>query len=150
MYFNYFFVAVLSQVSGGLGFQCKSSSACVTDARTNITYQGILGDGIETFLNIPFGQDTGGAGRFLPPKAFVPAHNTIFNATATGAACPQPRVPLPGINGLVSNVTNVSEDCLNLRITRPSSFEKPANLPVMVFIYGGAFNLLLKEILLTL
>jgi carboxylesterase type B len=112
--------------------------AQITDTRTNITYQGLSGDGIETFLNIPYGQDTGGAGRFLPPRAFVPAHNTIFNATVAGAVCPQQLGdPLPGITGIAANVTDISEDCLNLRLTRPSSIGKDAKLPVMVFIYGG-------------
>jgi carboxylesterase type B len=140
MYFHFFYIALLAQVTWGLWFQFESSSAHVTDSRTNITYQGIPGDGIETFLNIPFGQDTRGAGRFLLAKAFVPAHNTIVNATVAGAACPQPIVPIPDISGLLSNVTNVSEDCLSLRITKPSSIDKHAKLPVMVFIYSGAFQ----------
>jgi carboxylesterase type B len=128
-----FYIASLILAPGALGRLAR-----VTDTRTNITYQGLSGDGIETFLNIPYGQDTGGAGRFLPPRAFVPAHNTIFNATVAGAVCPQPLGdPLPGITGIVANVTGISEDCLNLRVTKPPSLEKHAKLPVMVFIYGG-------------
>jgi carboxylesterase type B len=128
-----FYIASLALAPGALGKQAQ-----VTDTRTNITYQGVPGDGIETFLNIPYGQDTGGAGRFLPPRAFVPAHNTVFNATVPGAVCPQQLGdPLPGITGIAANVTDISEDCLNLRVTKPSSIGKDAKLPVMVFIYGG-------------
>ena len=115
----------------------KPSLAFVTDPRTNVSYHGVSGHGIDSFLNIPFGQDTGGLGRFAPPKPFIPAHNTVFNATAPGPVCPQLSVPGGGVTGVFSNVTNISEDCLNLRITRPSSISASSRLPVMVYIYGG-------------
>ena len=75
-----------------------SPGAHVTEARTNVSYQGVVGDGVETFLNIPYGQDTSGAGRFAPPKPFIPARNTVVNATVAGPDCPQQMVPLPGVN----------------------------------------------------
>jgi hypothetical protein len=113
------------------------SPALVTDRRTNVTYHGVANHGIATFLDIPYGQDTSGAGRFAPPKPFIPAQNTVINATTAGSVCPQPMVPFPGLNNILSNVTNISEDCLNLRITRPSTPSRVTKLPVMVFIYGG-------------
>src|ERR1700709_2953273 len=63
--------------------------AHVTDIRTNVSYHGISNNGVDSFQNIHYGQDTGGAGRFAPPKPFIPARNSIINATAPGAACPQ-------------------------------------------------------------
>jgi carboxylesterase type B len=134
---------VLAAAIGVLLFSTgqKSDSSFVTDARTNVSYHGISHHGVDSFLNIPFGQDTSGSGRFAPPKPYIPAHNTIFNATVSGPDCPQQPVPFPGVNGIASNVTNISEDCLNLRITRPSSISKTSRLPVMVYIYGGKNNL---------
>lgn len=85
---------------------------------------GLSGDGIDTFLNIPFGQDTSGAGQFAPLKPFVPPHNTTLNATVAGPACPQQFVTVANDTGLHSDVTSISEDCLNLLITRPSSSTK--------------------------
>ena len=116
------------------GAQCSVS---VIDQQHSVTYNGLERNDIEVFLNIPFGQDTSGSGRFAPPKPYIPAQNTVFNATVPGPDCPQQPVPFPGINGIVSNVTNISEDCLNLRITRPSSISRSSRLPVMVYIYGG-------------
>ncbi len=34
---------------------------------------------------------------------------------------------------------NMSEDCLNLNVVRPKGVSEDAKLPVMVWIYGGAF-----------
>lgn len=129
--------ACLIGIFFALGLERNPSPAFVTDRRTNVTYQGISDHGLDTFLNIRFGQDTSGAGRFAPPKPFIPAQNSIINATTAGPVCPQPMVPFPPIHGFFSNVTDISEDCLNLRITRPSTPSRLAKLPVMVFIYGG-------------
>jgi hypothetical protein len=115
----------------------QALSTLVTDARTNVTYLGISQNGVESFLNIHYGLDTAGAARFAPPVPFIPARNTVINATVKGAACPQPSVPFPGLNGVVDNVTDISEDCLTLRIARPVTLPKHAKLPVMVWIYGG-------------
>ncbi|KAE9365784.1 putative lipase [Stipitochalara longipes BDJ] len=136
----YTYAAVLATAISVLLFniQPKSDSSLVTDLRTNVSYQGISKNGLDSFLNIPFGQDTGGLGRFAPPKPYIPAHNTIINAMASGPICPQvldTTFPIP-----TSPVTNISEDCLNLRITRPSSTLKSSRLPVMVYIYGGGYS----------
>jgi hypothetical protein len=137
----YFFPAILLASLIGIfcafGLERSPSSSFVTDRRTNVTYHGISNHGVDTYLNIPYGQDTSGSGRFAPPKPFIPAHNSIINATTAGPACPQPVVPFPGISNVLSNVTNISEDCLSLRITRPSTPSRLTKLPVMVFIYGG-------------
>ena len=140
MYYSIIFLASIITVFYAVNIGHSSDSAFVTDARTNVSYQGVSNNGVDSFLNIPFGQDTSGAGRFAPPKPFISSRNKVFNATVAGAACPQQMVPFPGLSGLISNVTDISEDCLNLRIARPSSVSKNAKLPVMVYIYGGKFN----------
>ena len=40
------------------------------------------------FLDIPYGADTSGSNRFMPPKS-VPLSSTHFDATQYAKACPQ-------------------------------------------------------------
>ncbi|KAI9820162.1 MAG: hypothetical protein M1827_005784 [Pycnora praestabilis] len=117
------------------------SATPVVSIANDVTIVGSSANGVEQFQNVPYGQDTSGANRFAPPKPIVLATGTTIQATASGAACPQAMDPLPGINGLFANVTNESEDCLNLRIARPAGISADADLPVFVWIYGGAYQL---------
>ncbi|CAE6514965.1 unnamed protein product [Rhizoctonia solani] len=81
------------------------------------------------FFGIPFGEAPVGALRFKPPVEWTPTNsNTVVNATVEGASCEQ---------GTETDVANVSEDCLNLNIWRPSNIS--GKIPVMVWIYGGGF-----------
>lgn len=113
-----------------------ASAPSVTDPSTHITYKGKSSNNVESFLNIRFGQDTGGANRFLHPKPFSYPNATVVNASAPGAACPQQKVPVPGFQAF-QNVTNVSEDCLTLRVDRPAGTGSGDGLPVFVWIFGG-------------
>lgn len=120
---------------------CNSAaiaSPTVIDAELGVTYKGLNRNGIEIFLNIPYAEDTGGANRFKPPIPYVPGPGTIISGQSYGPACPQALGPwfLP-IS--ISNVTEVSEDCLNLNVARPKGVCAGAKLPVMVWIHGGSF-----------
>ncbi|RCI12344.1 hypothetical protein L249_1107 [Ophiocordyceps polyrhachis-furcata BCC 54312] len=110
----------------------------VFDARKGIKYRGLHRNDVEHFLNIPYGHDTGGSNRFRPPRRRHLPPGTTVDATAYGPACPQQLggwvVPLS-----LSNVTHVSEDCLNLNVARPKGTCAQDRLPVMVFIHGGSF-----------
>ena len=106
------------------------------DGTANVTFRGSSKSSVESFRNIRFGQDTSDANRFASPRPYTYPANNIYDANRPGAACPQQRVPLPGIP-LFDNVTNISEDCLTLRVDRPSGTRRDAKLPVMVYIYGG-------------
>ena len=81
----------------------------------------------KAFLGIPFAESTAGKNRwqFPVPKA---AWTDTFQATQFGAGCPQEGMP------------NTSEDCLSLNIWTPANVDTSKPLPVMVFIYGGAFS----------
>ncbi|KAL7619528.1 hypothetical protein AAE478_010068 [Parahypoxylon ruwenzoriense] len=106
----------------------------------SVTYIGTDTGGVESFLNIRFGQDTGGERRFRPPLPFSYPNGAIVNATESGAACPQTiGNPLPQFIGVYENVTDISEDCLTVRVTRPLRTSPSARLPVMVYIYGGGY-----------
>ncbi|RWA11787.1 hypothetical protein EKO27_g3304 [Xylaria grammica] len=130
-------------VAGTLLYQnahCSHASTGprVVDEKHEVAYQGLNRNGIEVFLGIPFGEDTSGANRFKPPIPYTHAPGTVVNATSYGPACPQsPDEAYPPY--AYTDVTETSEDCLNLIIGRPNGTTQDSRLPVMVFIYGGSF-----------
>lgn len=108
----------------------------------------------ESFLGVPFAQPPVGNLRLnkpVPPSSFT----GVKNATWYGKACPQmsllaPGVPLPnnpGLSGVTTylgelepeGIVAASEDCLYANVVRPAGVSSGANLPVVVWIYGGAF-----------
>lgn len=111
----------------------------VTDPSSNVTYQGLLRNGVEVFLGVPYGQDTGGENRFKQPQVFVPDNGTTIHATSYGPACPQP-MGQPLLYPLyLSNITDISEDCLHLNIVRPNGTDEGSKLATIVWIHGGSF-----------
>ncbi|KAI0376256.1 carboxylesterase family protein [Hypomontagnella monticulosa] len=126
---------------GVLLCSCVAAAACnpvVVDPKNNVTYKGLNRNDIEVFLNIPYGQDTGGANRFKPPKAAVPQPGTTIVAQSYGPACPQQiGESVPPL--VLTSVAEISEDCLNLNVARPSGLTAKDRLPVIVWIYGGSF-----------
>ncbi|CAE6452760.1 unnamed protein product [Rhizoctonia solani] len=80
------------------------------------------------FLGIPFAKPPIGPLRFQPPVAWTPGDITEVNATQYGPSCEQ---SIPYTNN------TISEDCLTLNIWKPINVT--GKLPVMVYIYGGAF-----------
>ncbi len=88
---------------------------------------------VESFFGIPFAAPPVGNLRWRAPQPAAP-WSSVRAATAYSKDCiqePQTYAPGPGFN----NPT--SEDCLYLNIWRPAAAKKP--LPVMVWIYGGAW-----------
>ena len=113
------------------------SSPRARDTKNDVTYEGLARNDIELFLNIPYGQDTSGEHRFKPPRLHVPEAGSVVKAQSYGPACPQ---PLGNSSPLVlGNITEVSEDCLNLVVARPKGVGARDRLPVMVWIHGGGF-----------
>ncbi|KAF9261253.1 alpha/beta-hydrolase [Marasmius fiardii PR-910] len=113
-----------------LGLTLVACAPTATDIQNNITYYGIQQNGVDQFLNLPYGQDTGGERRFTNPELYVFPPNTIeYNATLLGPICPQSLEP----------DFAQSEDCLKLRVARPAGVKDGDKLPVMVFIYGGSY-----------
>jgi para-nitrobenzyl esterase len=84
--------------------------------------------GMREFLGIPYARPPIGALRFAPPEPVAPWQGTR-SATVFGNACPQDDPALMPQQML-------SEDCLSLNVYAPSA---ASQLPVMVFIHGGAF-----------
>jgi carboxylesterase type B len=101
-------------------------------------------DNVRQFIGIPFAQPPIGKLRFKPPVSLRPVVNdvssTIYNATA---AAHQGGLPL--LRCLEISLTNASafrgqEDCLYLDIFLPLNVSNETLLPVVVYIYGGGFQ----------
>ena len=85
-----------------------------------------------TYKAIPFGEDTAGANRFLPPVKRSP-WTTPLNATADGTGC-------ISIHHNPDTAKVQGEDCLNLNVYVPASATASSKLPVYMFLYGGSFT----------
>ena len=129
-------VVVLALSVCGIASPVRKTLPTVSLASDRVRFEGSSANNVESFLNIRFGQDTGGNNRFAPPKPYNYPTGSVVNATQSGAACPQQKVPVGGFS-VFDNVTHISEDCLTLRVDRPANTSSTAKLPVMVYIYGG-------------
>lgn len=121
-----------------IGVATAAAGAPKVTSTCGVVYQGIERNEIDIFLGIPYAQDTSGKNRFKPPIPRVFASGMTVDATKPGPACPQPLGTLyPPIG--VGNITDISEDCLNLNVARPKNIGGGKKLPVMVWIHGGSF-----------
>ncbi|KAJ6155559.1 para-nitrobenzyl esterase [Penicillium chermesinum] len=115
-----------------------TATPVVVDPQREITYKGLDRNDIEVFLNIPYGLDTGGTNRFKPPRPYVAKPGSTIHAQSYGPACPQQlgewTLPIS-----LGNITNISEDCLNLNVARPKGTTSYDKLPVMAYLHGGSF-----------
>jgi para-nitrobenzyl esterase len=92
---------------------------------------GVTANGVESFKGIPFAAPPVGDLRWRPPQP--PASWTgLRRADAFGPICMQ------AARGIFAGGA-MSEDCLTLNVWRPAGAKPGAKLPVMVWIYGGAF-----------
>jgi para-nitrobenzyl esterase len=92
---------------------------------------GVTASDVETFKGIPFAAPPVGDLRWRPPGP-APSWSGVKTADAFGPICVQSRRGFFGQSPM-------SEDCLTLNIWRPAAAKAGARLPVMVWIYGGAF-----------
>jgi para-nitrobenzyl esterase len=95
---------------------------------------GINESGVHVYLGIPYAAPPTGDLRWKPPEAIKP-WDGIRKADKFSPSCPQ---AVSSAFGSEWTPRNMSEDCLNLNVWAPAVDSKE-KLPVMVFIYGGAY-----------
>ena len=94
---------------------------------------------VEAFLGIPYGAPPVGARRFAAPVSAAPWEG-VRPATSFGSAAVQPRDGMfAGVVPGLEPTTPSEEDCLTLNVWRPAGDGEPR--PVLVWIYGGAFQM---------
>jgi para-nitrobenzyl esterase len=114
-------------------------------AVANTTYgkvRGYILRGINYFLGIPYGADTSGANRFMPPQKPKPWPD-VFPAVWWGNAAPQ-NMENRYADKYASfrdhwNYDDVSEDCLRINVFTPA-INDGHRRPVMLWLHGGGFT----------
>ncbi|KAG0694972.1 Alpha/Beta hydrolase protein [Suillus ampliporus] len=130
-----------------------TSPAAPTVTLDNATITGVASGLVNKWLGIPFALPPTGNLRLQLPQP-IPPYNTNYSATAYGFACPQQAVPIinsPGLPAkvldyLANTIYNIaipgSEDCkLDFECFCARGATPESNLPVVVYIFGGAFQL---------
>ena len=104
--------------------------------------RGYVLRGIHYFLGMPYGADTSGANRFMPPRKPKP-WSDVFPALWWGNTAPQ-NMENRYANKFASfrdhwNYDDVSEDCLRINVFTPSVSDGKKR-PVLFWIHGGGFT----------
>ncbi|KAL0578576.1 hypothetical protein V5O48_003426 [Marasmius crinis-equi] len=125
--------------------------ASPTVSLDSATVTGTSSQGVSKFLGIPYAQPPTGNRRFRPPEPITPYTGSV-DATAYGPACPQQqdKAPIPEglpkevVDSIINLVETISvpddEDCLTINVIKPPNATPDSKLPVLVWIFGGAFE----------
>lgn len=104
--------------------------------------RGYVLRGIHHFLGMPYGADTSGTNRFMPPRK-PEAWSNVFPALFWGNSAPQ-NMENRYSNAFASfrdhwNYGDVSEDCLKINVFTPG-IKDGKKRPVLFWIHGGGFT----------
>lgn len=127
-------------------------SPTVTISHPEATIVGSTGlNNVDSFNAVPFAQPPIKYLRLKPPQPIKTPLGTV-DATGQARSCPQfsttsdtSDFPESVIGQLMNlplfqTIRNSGEDCLTVNLRRPSGTQAGANLPVLVWIYGGGFE----------
>ncbi len=103
--------------------------------------RGYVLRGINYFLGMPYGADTSGSNRFMPPQKPKP-WSDVYPALWWGNSAPQ-NMENRYANKFASfrdhwNYDDVSEDCLRINVFTPA-IDDGKKRPVLFWIHGGGF-----------
>lgn len=117
----------------------RLASVGSTVATRNGRVRGLIREGVEQFWGVPYGADTSGANRFMPPKP-VQSWTGVRDAFQIGNRCwqaPGAGEPAPVVLAM-NRLETESEDCLNLNVFTPAADN--GSRPVMVWMHGGGHS----------
>ena len=100
--------------------------------------RGYVDDGVYDFRGIPYGADTSGANRFMPPRQPEP-WTGVRDTVELGLRAPQPqdfRIPEFSVN---DRAEPAGEDCLRINLWSQGLGDN-GRRPVMVWLHGGGFS----------
>lgn len=130
----------------------RAGAPIVTISHPPATIVGAPGvDNVDSFNGIPFAVPPTGSRRLRPPQPIKTPLGTVqaigpakscpqFEATTDKSDFPTSIIAQLANIALFQTISNAGEDCLTLNIRRPSGTKAGANLPVLVWIYGGGFE----------
>lgn len=124
----------LAACAAALLLVAAGSAGAQTVQTTSGAVAGVTADGVSAWKGVPFAAPPVGPLRWRPPQP-AEAWTGVRPADRPGPACPQPE---RGDGGGAGAPPAQSEDCLTLNVYAPQGAR---NLPVMVWIHGGAFRL---------
>jgi para-nitrobenzyl esterase len=109
---------------------------------SNGRVRGRAENGLQVFRGIPYGGNTGGKNRFMPPTPAAKWTN-VREATAWGHIAPKPMSAIvPNTYGEMVEWSEyrggLSEDCLTLNVWTPGTDNRKR--AVVVILHGGGFN----------
>ncbi|CAN8103928.1 unnamed protein product [Discula destructiva] len=131
----------------------RAASPVVVISPSN-TVIGSVNGNVEGFGGIYFADNPTGSLRLKPPQKLSINLGDSFDASGAAAACPQMLIATDTDESLFLEVagflldsppfqqaTGETEDCLTVSVSRPVGTTADAALPVLFWIFGGAFEL---------